>query len=443
SSERHRSVPLRIGVLVDLHWREDAGGHVKCWERFALAATKFPSSLDMTVHFLGAESKTVPLADNVRYRIHEPVFSTARMPFLSHVPDHTDLALFHPGLAQGLPGYDILHTTNAHFAFARTAERVAARCAIPLVNSVHTNIPAYNRVFTEMTVRRLFGDGFIARAMLERARVDRQAEAHAHRVLAAHQEKCAHVLVTRARERRRVRRVMPDDRIGLLHRGVDKALFHPAHRDRAWLERTFGIPQDRVLVFYAGRVDPGKNVMTLAEAVASLVERGVPVHLLCAGNGDQRTAVLGRLGNNATCPGAVATETVAKMHACADVFAFPSELDELGNVVQEALSSGVPVLLPRRYEILTPIRDGESGWFVPGRSPRAWADALETLTGNPRRLRTMGKAARVLAERMLPSWEDVLARDLLPVWLAAGVESGRYIEPLKLKENADDRRIAA
>src|SRR6185436_6939828 len=97
-------------------------------------------ALDLTVHFSGAEEATHDVAPNVRYRIHRPVLSTASLPFLSHIPDHTDLAPHNPRLGNHLAGYDVIHTTDT-FAFARTAARVARRHGIPLVSSVHTTIP--------------------------------------------------------------------------------------------------------------------------------------------------------------------------------------------------------------------------------------------------------------------------------------------------------------
>ncbi len=93
---------LRVGVLVDLPWTPSAGGHVKTWERIAAAAVALGPSLDLTVHFSGAEEATHVIAPHVRYRIHRPVLSTARLPFLSHVPDHSDLAPYHPRLAAAL-----------------------------------------------------------------------------------------------------------------------------------------------------------------------------------------------------------------------------------------------------------------------------------------------------------------------------------------------------
>ena len=42
---------LKVGVLVDLTFTPDAGGHVKCWERIAEGAVGCGDRLDLTVHF--------------------------------------------------------------------------------------------------------------------------------------------------------------------------------------------------------------------------------------------------------------------------------------------------------------------------------------------------------------------------------------------------------
>jgi len=157
--EKAQPRPIKVSVLVDLTRRPGAGGHVKSWERFAQASVVQAGALDLTVHFLGNEEAVVPLADNVRFCLHPPRFSTQRFKFLSHVPDHTDLAFYHPRLAQALAQCDVIHTTDAFFTFARTALKVSRKYGIPLVNSIHTDTPSYTRVYTALTVERVLGTG--------------------------------------------------------------------------------------------------------------------------------------------------------------------------------------------------------------------------------------------------------------------------------------------
>lgn len=411
--------PLRVSVLVDLAWTPQAGGHVKVWERLAREATDLPQALDLTVHFSGEREAEHPLAGNVRFRVHPPVFSSARFGFLSHVPDHSDLAPHHPGLARHLETADVLHTTDAYFAFARTAERVARRRRIPLVTSVHTDTPRYTELYTAATVERLFGRGLTARLLLERWRVADRAGEHMTRRLLEHQRRSASALVSRPDQLAGLARVLPPERTGVLRRGIDHARFSPEHRDRRWLEQTFAVPPRQVVVLFAGRLDRGKNVATLVDALAALVREGLPLHLLCAGEGVERTAIRERLGERATCPGSLAGATLARAYASADLFAQPSVIEECSNVVLEALASGLPVVVAEDSGSGRLLEDGISGVVVRGPGPAPWVDVLRALVADPHRRQSLGTAARDLALRSIPSWREVLGRDLLPVWRRA------------------------
>src|SRR5215204_1738162 len=152
-----RRRPLKVGVLVDLALTQEAGGHVKCWQRIAEAATDCPEELDLTIHFSGPEARRIALSPSVRYVLLPPVLGTARL--ISDVPDHTDLARWHPLLAGTLGAYDVIHTTDAFFCYARTAARFARRHGVPLVSSIHTNTPEYARIATARLLERSLGRG--------------------------------------------------------------------------------------------------------------------------------------------------------------------------------------------------------------------------------------------------------------------------------------------
>ena len=151
--------PLKVGVLVDLALTPEAGGHVKCWQRLAEAAVEYPDELDLTVHFSGKEPRRIELSPTVRYVLLPPVFSTARL--VREVPDHTDLAPWHPRLAAALGDYEIIHTTDAFFCYARTAVRFARRRGVPVVSSIHTNTPEYARITTAKLLERRLGRGLL------------------------------------------------------------------------------------------------------------------------------------------------------------------------------------------------------------------------------------------------------------------------------------------
>lgn len=403
-------------MLVDLARRPSSGGHVKTWERLAAAAVGLTGTLDLTVHFSGERSDTRALADNVRFVAHRPVFSSSRLPFLAEVPDHSDLAPYHGELARSLEGADLVHTTDAYFAFARTAERVARRRRIPLVHSIHTDTPRYTSLFTAATIERLFGNGRLARLLEEGAALPRRAEAWMLRRFAAHRRRCAAVVVSRPDQLEPFRRALSPRPVTLLRRGIERDVFRPLPADRAWLEETFDIPPGRVVVVMVGRLDRVKNVMTVVAALQRLVAEGLRLHLLCAGEGPDRLAIFERLGAMASCPGTVAPADLARVYASADIVAHASRIEDASNVVLEALACGRPLVVAAESGSARYVVDGEAGVVVETNDVASWAGALRRLaTDEPLRAR-LGAGAAAWAAANIASWRDVLCEDLVTVW---------------------------
>ncbi|HVT09148.1 MAG TPA: lysylphosphatidylglycerol synthase domain-containing protein [Polyangia bacterium] len=410
---------LRVGVLVDLYWNPAAGGHVKTWERLAAAACAANERIDLTIHFLGDRRATHPLGPHVRYQIHPPLFGSARLPFLSDMPGHTDLAPHNPWLSGRLRGYDVIHTTDGTFASARTAARVSRWHGIPLTNSVHTTTPYYTRVFTAAAVKRLAGSGRLSRLLLDRWAIAQVAEAHMQRLLDDHHRRCAFVLASRADDRARLAALLGPGRVGLLRRGIERDLFNPRQRDRAWLSATFQIPPARRVVITVGRLDAIKNVLVLARAVRQLVEQGVDLHLFCAGKGPDRDAVTALLGDRVTCPGVLPPATLGRVYASADVCAQPAVVEELSNAVLESASSGLPLVVAAGSGSERFVVEGKTGLVSREATPEAWAEALAELLRDPERTAAMGREAHAWSLIHAPSWHDVFVNDLLPAWRAA------------------------
>ena len=408
---------LRVAVLVDLHWSIDAGGHVKCWEKLALAATTCAHVLDLTVHFLGEGEGVRDIASNVRYRFHPPERGTERYGFLAgSVPDHTDLAARNRSLEVALDGYDVIHTTMTGFAFARTAEEVARTRNIPLTNSIHTDLPGCGRVFGAKIIRRMAGKALSGLLLGDTLRLDRRIEERIAAKLGRHQSKCAHVLVSKPEDQARAAALLGEERVSYLRRGIDTEVYSPVRRDRKWLENEFGIGPERVVILYAGRINVGKNVDTLAETVQRLAGQGLPVCLFCAGDGEDRQRILRELDGHAVCPGILDPDTLARVYAASDVFATASRFEVLGNVVLEALASGLPCVIDGESGMGRVIADGNTGFVLSGGGIETWTETLGRLVVESDLRARMGAAARAYAEAELPTWRDVLVEDLFPVW---------------------------
>jgi glycosyltransferase involved in cell wall biosynthesis len=408
--------PTKVHVLVDLPRRPSSGGHVKSWERLATAAVGLPDELDLTVHFAGDATAKVEVAPNVRYSTHRSIFSSSKLPFLPPVPEHADLAPFHPGLARSLEGADVIHTTDAYFVFARTAERVAQRRGVPLVTSIHTDTPRYTAVFTAAMIEGLFGHGRIAHLLKEGAALPRLAERRMLRRFADHERRCAAVVVSRPDQLEPFARRLAPRRVSLLRRGIDRSVFRPVPPDRAWLERTFDVPPGRPVVAMVGRLDRIKNVLTVVEAVRALAAEGTPLHLLCAGEGPDRQAIFEKLGGMASCPGTISPADLARVYASADVVAHASKIEDMSNVVLEALACGRPLLVASESGAGRHVVDGQTGLVIERNDAPAWVDALRRVATDADLRARLGAGAASWAERGIPTWRDVLSEDLVAVW---------------------------
>ena len=402
--------PLKVGVLVDLALTEAAGGHVKCWQRIAEAAVGYADRLDLTVHFSGKQPGRIELSPAVRYVVLPPVLSTRRL--IREVPDHTDLAPWHSRLARALPDYDVIHTTDAFFCYAQTATRFARRRGIPLVSSIHTNTPEYARITTSRLLERALGRGPAYRAANDCLRLPVWVESVLRRRLARHLACVTSAMASYGAPE-------TEDCGVALRRGLDRALFDPARRDRGWFERRFGLPPGHLILMYAGKLNAGKNVPLLAPIVDRVRRAGVPVHLFCAGAGSEREALEDALGAALTCSGPLDQDELARAYASADLFLFPSTIDEAGNAAIEALASGLPALLAAGSGVATRMADCPGLRVLPGDRPEPWVTAIIKLAAAPPRRAAMGKAARAYVEARVPSWADILAEDLLPVWQEA------------------------
>jgi glycosyltransferase involved in cell wall biosynthesis len=409
--------PLKVGVLIDLEWSPRAGGHVKNWERLAEAATRLPGLVDLTVHLHGSTRHVRAVAENVRFATHRPVFSTSRLLPRTSVPDHTDLAALHPGLLAKLWRYDVIHTTDAHFAYARSARLAARLWNKALVHSVHTETSGYTRLYSHMMLQRL--PDALAWPLIEGLRMpDRLANRMTQR-LHRHLAACDRVLLSARGEPGRFGLDDASAKIGVLRRGIDKETFSPRRRDRRRLESFYGVPPERAVLLFAGRIEHGKSVMTLAAAARILLDRGSDLAVIMAGDGSERARIKEILGDRAVLPGSVDPQTLAWLYASSELFVFPSRIEESPNVVLEAKASGLPaVVAPGGGDVFV-ARPGADGIVVSDPAPEAWARTIGQLLASPARRAALAQTALIEVERNRPSWDDVLAEDLIPVWQAA------------------------
>lgn len=404
---------MRVAVLVDLPREAAAGGHVKYWERIAQAAAKENLPVDLTIYFSGAGADEL-LSPRVRFRFLPPVFSTERLKFLPYVPAHTDIAPFHPRLAQELPHYDVIHTTDGFFAFARTAERVGGWNKIPLVTSFHTDTPAYAEFFTKATVQNLLGhkfggwlDGFFRISAAERIRKEKRVKKHLR--------KCAAILAMRPEDIALAQSASAQDRVKPMRLGVDKDLFVPQADARAAIEREYAIEPGKFMVLFVGRVDAGKNMPILLQACIEAIAKGVELHLVVAGIGPMSDEVKAKLKDNVTLVGQIEARELSRLYAAAQCTAIASDIEIGGMIGLEALACGCPVLVSRQSGVAQLCADTKAMQKVES-TVAAWAEALTVLACDAAKQKEMRDAALLFRQDRLAGWGEILNANFIPVW---------------------------
>ena len=181
----------------------------------------------------------------------------------------------------------------------------------------------------------------------------------------------------------------------LMPRGVDAELFHPAKRNRT--------PEDRDQVLgFVGRLSIEKNITLLAKVQQELERKGHhSFRFLVVGHGAEEAWLRERLPR-AEIPGVLKGEALSTAYANMDLFVFPSHTDTFGNVVLEALASGVPAIVTPDGGPPTIVRDGVTGRIV---SDEGFAAAVAAVLADPAKHAAMRQAARAYALTM--SWDSV------------------------------------
>jgi phosphatidylinositol alpha 1,6-mannosyltransferase len=179
-----------------------------------------------------------------------------------------------------------------------------------------------------------------------------------------------------------------------MHRGVDTRLFTPEWRDRSAHDFAVG---------YVGRLTIEKNIRFLAELESSLRDSGVSnVRFVIVGQGAEESWLKANM-QNAELPGVLRGEALARAYANMDAFVFPSRTDTFGNVVLEALASGVPAIVTDAGGPQFLVAPDEIGFIARDRGD--FVSCVRLLIENPERLREMRRAARAAA--LEASWDKI------------------------------------
>lgn len=296
---------------------------------------------------------------------------------------------------------DLVHVATEG-PLGATAITAARSLGVPVTSSFHTNFHAYTKHYRFGPLR-----GLVLWWL-------RHVHNRTRRTFAPTHDLCAELTALGFRD------------MALLSRGVDTWQFHPKRRSEE-LRRRWGAEPGDPVVIHAGRMAAEKNYPLLVRCHAAMRAANPRCRFVFVGDGPLRRRYQ-HAHPDCIFTGFIPRGELAQAYASADIYIHASLTETFGNVLTEALASGLAVAGFDYAAARQFIRHGENGLAVPCDQPGALIDSAVLLATDELLRAQLRLVARAAVEPQ--SWENVIARfesDLLAI---AGSETATLIPAL-------------
>lgn len=322
--------------------------------------------------------------------------SEARAPVLSEsgdvlmrgmaIPRYPHLQLGLPSRKQLEPLWTLQRPDLVHIAtegpLGWSALRVARKLRIPVTSDFRTNFHAYSSHY---------GMGWLSKPIM----------AYLRRF---HNQTQTTMVPTRELADR-----LADagfERLQVVARGVDAHTFNPSQRSDA-LRASWGARPDTPVLLCVGRLAKEKNLPLLIRAYAEARLVRPDVRLVLVGDGPARAELQAQVPD-AVFTGTLGREALARCYASADIFGFPSRTETFGNVVLEALASGLAVVAFDYAAAAETIRPGLNGLLAHLDDDNAFVHQLVELTQDDAQRQRLRQAAHGVAHQY--DWQSIVGQ---------------------------------
>jgi glycosyltransferase involved in cell wall biosynthesis len=194
------------------------------------------------------------------------------------------------------------------------------------------------------------------------------------------------------------------ERLWVVGRGVDSAVFSPAKRS-AELRASWGAHEDTPVALCVSRFAPEKNFPLVLEAYRAMRAARPDTKLVLVGDGPLAENLRSQ-GLGVVLAGRKVNGELSRHYASADLFLYPSLTETFGLVTLEAMASGLAIVAYDYAAARQYLVHGRSA-LLPARDDRdAFIQHAVALATDLRRARTLGHYARGIAEGL--GWDRVV-----------------------------------
>jgi len=197
---------------------------------------------------------------------------------------------------------------------------------------------------------------------------------------------------------------LPSKKIMVIPNGVEVALQGPDHKEDVLNARKrMGLPESSFVVGCVANHLPAKRLEDLVSAALHVRNRGIDVQLVLIGRTGDYSRILSEkisaLGLDPNVHILGYRNDVKSLITGFDVISLPSEKEGFPSSILEGMAAGLPSVVTPVAGLKDLVIDGETGFFVPLKSPESLAEKLTWLHDNPSRSVEMGRKGRALVER--------------------------------------------
>lgn len=283
---------------------------------------------------------------------------------------------------------DILHIAT-EFSLGYMALKYARESRMPTIMSYHTDIPSYLKHYNLQIIENAVWSYF------------RWFHSHALINLVPSQ-----ATMIQLQEK-------GFDNLAFWKRGIDPDQFSPDQRQEEF-RRMLGLSDEKILL-YVGRISAEKELDVLMEAAEDLNRRRLKYKLVLVGDGPYRQELESREIPNVIFLGYKSGKELQCIYASSDIFVFPSSSETYGNVILEAMASGLSVVAPYAGGIKENLIDRYNGLAFAGGQSLDMAEKITFLLTDDSLSSSLGANARKSVENK--TWESIFT-DLFKLYLS-------------------------